>query len=251
MRASVCSIGAFTSSQAISVRGIIIEPICRSSRRKTLRTIWCSCASITPASTPSSRLAAISSSVTLRTARPCRPSSLRMPSVLAPSSLTKGRVAADSQFIGAATRRATVSGNICPMRLGTSSPKMIVRKVMLTTTMAVAAICATSSSTSIKPSSHSASGRENAASPTMPLRMPIDVMPICTVDRNLVGFSCRSIAACAPGSPASTMTCSRALRLAVSAISDMAKAPFKRIRKASRATSMRAARPGGGETKRP
>jgi len=38
--------GPQTSSQTISVRGIIIEPTCRSSSRNTLRTIWCSCASI-------------------------------------------------------------------------------------------------------------------------------------------------------------------------------------------------------------
>jgi hypothetical protein len=47
--------------------------------------------------------------------------------------------------------------------------------------------------------SQCASGAAEGASPTMPLSTPMDVMPICTVDRNLVGFSCRSIAACAPG----------------------------------------------------
>ena len=35
--------------------------------------------------------------------------------------------------------------------------------------------------------SHCASGSAKAFSPTMPLSTPIDVMPICTVDRNLVG----------------------------------------------------------------
>ena len=122
----------------MSARGIIIEPIWRSSRRKTLRTIWCSCASMTPASTPSSRLAAISSSVTLRDGPPRMPSSRRTASVLAPSSQTKGRVAVDRKFIGRATSRAIVSGNIWPSRLGTSSPKMMVRKVITATTRAVA-----------------------------------------------------------------------------------------------------------------
>ena len=127
MRSSICAIGASASSQTISARGIIIEPICRSSRRNTLRTIWCSWASITPASTPSSRLAAISSSVTLRDGPPRMPSTRSTASVLAPSSQTKGRVAVDSQFIGRATSRAMVSGYIWPRRLGTSSPKMMVR----------------------------------------------------------------------------------------------------------------------------
>ena len=54
---------AYLPDPSAATRGIIIEPIWRSSRRKTLRTIWCSCSSITPASRPSSRLAAISSSV--------------------------------------------------------------------------------------------------------------------------------------------------------------------------------------------
>ncbi len=73
----------------------------------------------------------------------------------------------------------------------------------------------------------------------MPLRMLIEVMPICTTESRLVGSSCRAIAWTAPESPASTMTCSLALRLAVSAISDMANRAFTKTRKISRATSMR------------
>ena len=52
------------------------------------------------------------------------------------------------------------------------------------------------------------------------------------------------IAACAPGSPLSTITCNRALRLAVSAISDMANRPLRRIRKTRSVTSMNAAARG-------
>ncbi len=136
--ARTSSSGAATSSQTISARGIIIEPIGRSSRRNTLRTIWCSCASMTPASSPSSRLAAISSSVTLRDGPPRMPNSPRVASVDHDSTLTKGRAASEIHSIGVATLRATVSGNSWPRRLGTSSPKMIVRKVMLATTSAVA-----------------------------------------------------------------------------------------------------------------
>ena len=197
-----CSSGAPASSQTISARGIIIEPICRSSRRNTLRTIWCSCASITPASTPSSRLAAISSSVTLRDGAAADAQQAQHGlGAGADSSQTNGRVAVDSQFIGRATSRATVSGYIWPRRLGTSSPKMMVRigddhHHQRGGAMSAAA-CARSPKRS---TSQAASGSANAASPTMPLSTPIEVMPICTVDSNLVGLSCRSIAACAPGS---------------------------------------------------
>ena len=244
MTASTSSGVALASSQTISMRGIIIEPTCLSSSRNTLRTIWCSCSSITPASTLSSRLAASSSSVTVRLGPPRTPISRKVASVHHDSSLTKGRAISESHSIGCAASRATVSGYICPIRLGTNSPKMIVRKVIAMTTIAVAVMAAARAWIANVALSQCANGSENAASPTMPFRMPIDVMPICTTERNLVGLSCRSIAACAPASPASTITCSRALRLAVSAISDMANNAFSRIRKTSRATSMRGVKKG-------
>ncbi len=91
----------------------------------------------------------------------------------------------------------------------------MVRKVITITTIAVAEMSAARSCMPKVRCSQFANGAEKAASPTMPLSTPIEVMPICTIDRNLVGLSCRSIAACAPASPVSTITCSRALRLAV------------------------------------
>src|SRR5262245_61285413 len=72
----------------------------------------------------------------------------------------------------------------------------------------------------------------------MPFRMPMEVMPIWMVERNCVGASCRRSAACAPASPSSASGCRRPLRAATSAISDMAKAPFSRIRASKIATSM-------------
>ena len=57
----------------------------------------------------------------------------------------------------------------------------------------------------------------------------MEVMPTCTDDKNWVGLSIRARAALAPLSPASAMVCSRTLRLAVSASSDMAKAPFNKV----------------------
>ncbi len=166
------------------------------------------------------------------------PSSRSTPSVVLDSSQTNGRVAVDSHSIGSATKRDTVSGNIWPTRLGTSSPKMMVRKVMISTTSAVALMSAARARRCSISISQAASGAENAASPTMPLSTPIEVMPICTVDSQRVGCSCRSIAAWAPASPASAITVSRALRAAVSAISDMANRPFRQIRKTSSATSI-------------
>ena len=160
------------------------------------------------------------------------------PSVHRLSRATKGRVAVDNQFMGRATRRASDSGYICPSRLGTSSPKMMVMMVMVTTTSAVAPTAAVCWAMPKNFTSQVAKGAAKAASPTMPLSTPMDVMPICTVDKNLVGLSCRSIAACAPGSPLSTMTCKRALRLALSAISDMANRPLSRIKKMSSERSM-------------
>ena len=116
---------------------------------------------------------------------------------------------------------------------------MMLRKVIVITTIAVAEISAARSPMWKVACSQRANGAENAASPTMPLRTLIEVMPICTTDRNLVGSSCSAMAWRAPESPASTITCSLALRLAVSAISDMAKSEFRKIRNSRRATSMR------------
>jgi len=162
---------------------------------------------------------------------------------MARGSATSGRVAVDSTFIGRATRRATVSGYIWPRRLGTSSPKMMVSTVIIITTKAVAPTEAPRSGTLKVSISQCATGSLKAASPTMPFNTPMDVMPICTVDNHCVGFSCSAIAATAPGCPLSTITCKRALRLVLKAISDMAKAPLITIRKSSSVKSMRAAKP--------
>ena len=121
-------------------------------------------------------------------------------------STLKGRVISASHSIGRATRRAIVSGYCSPSRLGTSSPKTMLRKVMLTTTMPVAAISAGRSRMPRVSCSQRANGAEKAASPTMPLRMLIEVMPTCTTESHLVGSSCSAIAWLAPESPASTMT---------------------------------------------
>ncbi len=65
---------------------------------------------------------------------------------------------------------------------------------MVTTTMPVAVISAGRSRMPSVSCSQRANGAEKAASPTMPLRMLIEVMPICTTESHLVGSSCRAIA---------------------------------------------------------
>ena len=109
-RAMFTSNGSSRSSTTTSLRGTISEPIWRSSSRNTLRTMVCSCDSITPALVPSASMAWISSSVTalaLPSLTPSRRSSARVDT---DSRITNGLVALDSQSMGRATRRASDSG---------------------------------------------------------------------------------------------------------------------------------------------
>ena len=110
------------SSTTTSLRGTISEPICRSSSRNTLRTMVCSCDSITPALVPSSSMAWISSSVTAAPLLSLMPSRRSSALVETDSSSTKGLVAMASALMGRAMKRASISGLDWPMRLGTSSP---------------------------------------------------------------------------------------------------------------------------------
>ena len=104
------SMRSSASSHSISECGTMMEVSCRSSSRNTLRTIWCSCSSMMPASTPSSRLALISSSVTCCTALVSMRSSLSTHCVVCVSSHTKGLAAWATKAIGGDTQRATASG---------------------------------------------------------------------------------------------------------------------------------------------
>src|SRR3954466_6216918 len=72
----------------------------------------------------------------------------------------------------------------------------------------------------------------------MPLMMPIEVMPTCTVERNWVGWSSSLSAACAPPSPSSAIPASRARRAEASAISVMANRPLSTVRNAISRKSM-------------
>ena len=68
----------------------------------------------------------ISASVTLLSAL-CSPSRRVTPAVLLESSQTKGDATTESAPMGRAMIFAAFSAAFMPMRLGTSSPKMIVR----------------------------------------------------------------------------------------------------------------------------
>ena len=232
-----CATVRSASSHTISLRGTMIEVSGRSSRWNRFCTICRSCASITPASRPSSRLADISASVMARALLVLMRSSLSTPWVHMVSSLTNGLATLASHVMGRAITRATASGYSSPMRLGTSSPKISVIKVIVATTMVVAVGAA---NLAVKPTfcKNCATPSLKAASPTIPLSMPIEVMPTCTVDSICVGFSFSSSAAWAPGSPPSAMAIRRVLRLAVSAISLMAKAPLIRVSSAIRIKSI-------------
>jgi hypothetical protein len=120
---------------------------------------------------------------------------------------------------------------------------MMVKKVMQLTTTAVDTKLAAPGP---KPalSIQMASGPAKAASPTMPLSMPMEVMPICTVERNCVGDSIRFSAAAAPASPVSASAARRARRLVDRAISDIANAALSVVSKARRKTSMEAGENG-------
>ena len=121
---------------------------------------------------------------------------------------------------------------------------MMVKKVMQVTTTAVDATLAVPGPSPIF-SIQVASGAAKAASPTMPLSMPMEVMPICTVERNCVGASISLSAAAAPASPVSASAARRARRLVERAISDIANTALSVVSKASRKTSMEAGREWG------
>ena len=117
-------------------------------------------------------------------------------------------------------------------------PEQLVLKVIRVTTNAVAKPDAQFSGTPWASNQNEKSSLK-AASPTMPFSTPIDVMPICTVDKNCVGCAIKRSAACAPVSPASANAAKRALRLEDSAISDMANKPFKKVKKTISNTSIK------------
>ncbi len=76
-----------------------------------------------------------------------------------------------------------------------------------------------------------ARGSAIVAPPTAPDRTPIKEMPICTVERKRFGEFASSSAERARSSPASARCLRLALRAETNAVSDMAKRPFRRIKR--------------------
>ena len=119
---SESSRGSSRSSQAISVRGVIIDLIGRSPSRNTRCTISCSASSNTPDSVPWRIRALISSSVISGSSEALIPIKRNMPSVEPLRMCTSGAVRRESKRMGPATWQAMASGLPRAMRLGTSSP---------------------------------------------------------------------------------------------------------------------------------
>src|SRR5829696_1868559 len=67
------------------------------------------------------------------------------------------------------------------------------------------------------------------APPKAPLRIPISVMPVCTVERKRVGFRASTSAVSAPLLPSSARCCSLTLRAETIAISAREKNPLVRM----------------------
>ena len=229
------------SSQAIRLRGVIRLSAVRSPSRITRLTMSRSWASITPCSWLSATSMRISSSLMVPASSRPRPSRRSTRRVLCESSHTNGKAIRASQDIGRATAPAMFSGAVIASRLGTSSPNTRVRKVISTTARVLPSSCdqgwgcpsrlkeAGAASPGNSSCSPPAMARPIAAPPNRPVRMPIRVIPICTVDRKLSGFSARASALAARRLDWASCL-SRLLREVITDISDIAKKPLTRTR---------------------
>ena len=112
------------------MRGVIRLAALRSPRRSTRFIMLRSSASITPCSWLSLTSRRISSSVTCPASVSSSRSSLSRPRTETLSSQTAGVAIRDSQCIGMATSDASRSGASSASRLGNSSPRTMVRKVI-------------------------------------------------------------------------------------------------------------------------
>ena len=161
------------------------------------------------------------------------PINLRIKEVVLESKCTNGLDRTSNPLIKPETSEATRSGWSCAILLGTSSPKSIVASVISVTTVAVAS---KGDKVALNPQLVNAFVKRslNAASPTIPLSTPMEVIPICIVDKNSVGLPINSSAVLAPFDelfPASCIAFKRTFLLAAKAISDIANMPFIRISK--------------------
>ncbi len=227
---------AFTSSQTISVRGVISERSWRSPKRKMLSTISRSAGSMAPLAAPCSSSIRISSSDTVASRlSPRSPSNRRRPAVARLSRRTTGRVKRDRVCIGRASEAAMRSGLRNANCLGTNSPITTLPKVIAATTM-IRATTSPYGPTTGSGTSRPASSAVSVAPPNAPARMPMRVMPTCTVDSRFDGSRDNSMAVRAPALPPSARICSRSRREETTANSAMAKTPL--IRNSRRRTAI-------------
>ncbi len=121
-------------SQTTSLRGVMSADTWRFPRRMTRLSMSCSAASKVPASVPCWMRILSSSSVTGGSMEGLTRSSQSARSEERLSTHDTGAAIQQSTRMGRAVNTAILSGCVRPMRLGTSSPKSSVRKVMASTT---------------------------------------------------------------------------------------------------------------------
>ena len=155
-----------------------------------------------------------------------------MPSVDLERIHTKGLVSQERNTIGPEMIRAIFSEELIPIFLGTSSPRMIVRSVTSTTI----SVCANGEATeAFIPHFWKSSERSTAidAPENIPVRIPIKVIPICTVERKFVGLSIRSSTVLAVLLPFLASTCRLDLREFIRETSLIEKTPLSNISNSS------------------
>jgi hypothetical protein len=111
-----------------------------------------------------------------------------------------------------------------------SSPTSRLRLVISTTTIPRASVLAYALIAAQR-CSNAASGVESAGPPTAPNKTLTSVIPICTVERKVVGFCASFRAAAALLLPSLANCCKRAFREETTAISDITNMPLIRSKR--------------------
>ena len=203
----------------------------RSPSRSAISTIAVSACGMWPVATPSRSMKLISSSVTGAAPWPRTGSRRSTRSVEALKNHSIGAPTRAIARINRATAEPMRSGWSSAIRLGTSSPRISEKYEIPITTTAMLTTWAYSAISPECPPSSRSSLSPKVAWPKVPERTAIKVTPICTVESSREGSAFNSIAAWAPGLPASASGTRRAFRAETSAISAIAKTPFTRISK--------------------
>ena len=190
--------------------------------------MFCSRSLTSPASVPS-RITDLTSSSVTRFDSLLSPKRLTSTDVERDSNHTAGSVSTDRKCMGRATAMATRSDALRPIRLGNSSPTTMDRYV----TMMTMTVCATTRAVAAESpaeASQAANSLDRAAPEKRPVRMPMRVMPIWTVDRKRSGSSDSFNAVAALRLPFFAAVESRDLRADIRATSDIENIPLRRIR---------------------